>query len=215
MRSLPRPDSVHPLPPALLLRELRPRGSVQTVCRRSQPNGSLGAMNILRFLLTSFLALDLSACVESRAPLLTQTEPTAGQQFQLNFYEDFQDGKAHEFHAAIYRWNDGKYVRSGGMARDVKNLAAEPLGHDDFILQGGGETESSYFYWIARKLFPGAYLIFPIEEADVDDGIRKAICQTDKANTCVITAHDQLVALAQATAARPVRNGTLGVVLEK
>ena len=96
-------------------------------------------MNISRYLLTTFIALDLSACVESRDPLLTQTEPTAGHQFQLNFYEDFQDGKAHEFHAAIYRWNDGKYVRSGGMARDVKNLAVEPLGHDDFILQGGGK----------------------------------------------------------------------------
>ena len=172
-------------------------------------------MNISRFLLTTFIALDLSACVESRDPLLTQTEPTAGQQFQLNFYEDFQDGKAHEFHATIYRWNDGKYVRSGGMARDVKTLAVEPLGHDDFILQGGGETESSFFYWIARRLFSGAYLIFPIAETDANDGIRKAICQTDKANTCVITTHDQLVALAQATAARPVRNATLGVVLEK
>ena len=63
-------------------------------------------MNISRYLLTTFIALDLSACVESRDPLLTQTEPTAGHQFQLNFYEDFQDGKAHEFHAAIYRWND-------------------------------------------------------------------------------------------------------------
>ena len=171
-------------------------------------------MNISRFLLTTFIALDLSACVESRTPLLTQTEPTAGQQFQLNFYEDFQDGKAHEFHAAIYRWSDGKYVRSDGMAQDVKNMAVEPLGHDDFILQGG-ETESSFFYWIARRLFPGAYLIFPIAETDVDDGIRKAICQTDEANTCVITTHEQLVALAQATAARPVRNATLGVVLDK
>ena len=77
-------------------------------------------MNISRFLLTTFIALDLSACVESRAPLLAQAQATAGQQFELNFYEDFKDGKAQEFHAAIYRWNDGRYVRAGGLARDVR-----------------------------------------------------------------------------------------------
>jgi hypothetical protein len=172
-------------------------------------------MNVSGLLLATVIALDLSACVESRTPLVTQAQPAVGQQFELNLYEGFKDGRAQDFHTAVYQWKDGRYVRAGGLARDVKSLAAEPLGRDDLILQGGGENESSFFYWIARRLFPGVYLIVPIIETDVDDTTRDAICQADTQNTCTIKAHDQLVTPAQATAAKPLRNPALGVVMQK
>jgi hypothetical protein len=172
-------------------------------------------MNVCRLLLATVIALDLSACVESRTPLVTQAQPAVGQQFELNLYEGFKDGRAQDFHTAVYQWKDGRYVRSGGLARDVKSLVAEPLGRDDLILQGANESESNFNYWIARRLFPGVYLIFPIVEADVDDATRNAICQSDSENTCTIKAHDQLVMLAQATAAKPLRNPALGVVMQK
>jgi hypothetical protein len=85
-----------------------------------------------------------------------------GQQFELNLYEGFKDGRAQDFHTAVYQWKDGRYVRSGGLARDVKSLVAEPLGRDDLILQGANESESTFNYWIARRLFPGVYLIFQL-----------------------------------------------------
>lgn len=175
----------------------------------------LSVMNVSRFLLATVIALDLSACVESRTPLVTQAQPAVGQQFELNLYEDFKDGRAQDFHTAVYQWNDGRYVRAGGLARDVKSLVAEPLGGDDLLLQGANERESTFNYWIARRLFPGVYLIFPIVEADVDDATRKVICQADTQNICTINAHDQLVTLARATAAKPLRNPALGVVMQK
>lgn len=172
-------------------------------------------MNVCRLLLATVIALDLSACVESRTPLVTQAQPAVGQQFELNLYEGFKEGRAQDFHTAVYQWKDRRYVRSGGLARDVKSVVAEPLGRDDLILQGANESESTFNYWIARRLFPGVYLIFPIVEADVDDATRNAICQSDSENTCTIKAHDQLVMLAQATAAKPLRNPALGVVMQK
>jgi hypothetical protein len=79
-------------------------------------------MNIPGLLLTTIVGLDLSAWVESKIPLLTQARPTAGQQFELNQYEGFKDGRAQDFHSAVYQWKGGRYIRAGGLARDVKSL---------------------------------------------------------------------------------------------
>ena len=50
-------------------------------------------------------AVVLSACVQSKTPLLTATKPLLGDQFQLNRYEDFTDGKADSVKLSVFRWN--------------------------------------------------------------------------------------------------------------
>jgi hypothetical protein len=44
--------------------------------------------------------LNLSACVESQIPLLTDTQLLLGQQFEVHLYENFVDGKALDFHTS-------------------------------------------------------------------------------------------------------------------
>jgi hypothetical protein len=72
------------------------------------------------------------------------------------------------------------------------------------------------YYCIDRKLAVGVYLIFPLKETDADTATRNAACGANQPEgICWIRNYDQLVAVARATAARPVREAALGVVLTR
>lgn len=165
---------------------------------------------------TAIAAFALSACVESRVPLVTNTQPVLGQQFEVHLYEDFVDNKAGAVHASAYRWQDGQYVRVNGLSRDAKSFVAQPLAGNDFLIQSSDEGKQVYLYWIGRKLAPGVYLIFGVDEADADETTRNAICGTDRPEgICRVTARDELITLARATAAKPPKKPALGVVVSK
>ena len=117
-------------------------------------------------------ALALSACVESQMPLVTDARPLLGQQFEVHLYENFIDKKANDFHTSSYRWTDGQYVRAGRLARDAKTFVAQPLEANDFLIQSTDENSKLFNYWIGRRLVEGVYLIFPLNEDDVDDATR-------------------------------------------
>ena len=156
----------------------------------------------------------LAACVESQTPLITDAKPLLGQQFEVHLYEDFVDGKATDFHTANYYWREGQYVRGSGAARDAKRFVAQPLAGNDFLLQSSDDRGKPFYYWIGRKLAVGVYMIFPLDETDADDATRIAICGKDRPEGfCPIESYDQLLTLARATAAKPVRKAALGVVL--
>jgi len=159
-------------------------------------------------------AVSLSACVESKNPLVTDAKPLVGQLFEVHLYEDFVEKKASGFHAAVYQWKDGQYVRASGLVRDVKHFVAEPLTGDDFIIQSSDDRDN-YLYWIGRRLTPGVYMIFGIDEKDADDATRKAICGDRQDDICMVTNRQQLVTLAHASAAKLPRNPALGVLLAK
>jgi hypothetical protein len=161
-------------------------------------------------------ALTLSACVESQVPLITDTQPLLGQQFEVHLYETFVDGKASDFHTSTYYWKQGQYVRGSGLARDAKRFVAQALAANDFLLQSSDDSAKLFNYWIGRKLAIGVYLIFPLDETDADEATRKAACGKDQIEgICRVGSYDQLVTLARATAAKPVRDAALGVVLTK
>lgn len=170
----------------------------------------------LAFAVAAAASLNLSACVVSDKPLLKDAKPTLGQQFDVHLYERFVAGKAAEFHATSYTWKDGQYARSSGMAQDVSRFVYQPLGDNDFLIQGSGENQSLYNYWIGRKLVDGVYLIVPLDEMDSSAALRDGACAKDPpAGVCKIETLDQLVALARATAAKPVRDPSLAVVITK
>jgi hypothetical protein len=160
-------------------------------------------------------ALFLSGCVQSEAPLITDAQPLLGQQFEVHLYEDFVENKASGMHAAIYQWKDGQYVRGGGLAQDVKRFVAEPLAGNDFVIQSSDEAGRVHLYWIGRRLSPGVYLIFGVDETAIDDVTRKAICGDRSEVICWVSTRDQLLTMARATAAKPPRNPALGVVLSR
>jgi hypothetical protein len=160
-------------------------------------------------------ALFLSACVQSEAPLITDAQPLLGQQFEVHLYEEFVDNKASGVHASTYQWKDGQYVRATGLARDARRFVAQPLAGNDFVIQSSDENGKVFLYWLGRRLTPGVYQIFGINELDADEATRKAICGTQSGDICWVTTRDQLLTMARATAAKPPRNPALGVVLSK
>ena len=161
-------------------------------------------------------AISLAACVESQAPLLENAQPLLGQQFEVHLYEEFVDNKASAVHASVYQWKDGQYVRANGLARDAKSFVAQPLAGNDFLIQSTDASRNTYLYWIGRKLSPGVYLIFAIDEMDTDQDSRTAVCGSDHSDgICNVKTREQLIRLAHATAAKPPRNAALGVVLSR
>jgi hypothetical protein len=160
--------------------------------------------------------LTLSGCVVSKTPLMTDSRPLLGQQFEVHLYENFVDNKANDFHTSIYQWKDGSYVRGSGWSRDAKRFVAQSLAANDFLLQSTDEDAKVFYYWIGRKLAAGVYMIFPLDENDVDDATRKAVCGADEPEgICRVRSYEQVVTLARATAGKPVRQAALGVVLAK
>jgi len=168
-----------------------------------------------KLMVAAIAGLLLSACVQSQAPLITDAQPLLGQQFEVHLYEEFVDNKASGFHTSIYQWKDGQYVRAGGLAQDVKRFVAQPLAGNDFIIQSSDENGRVFLYWLGRRLTPGVYQIFGVNEMDVDDATRKAICGERSEVVCWIATRDQLLTMARATAAKPPRNPALGVVLSR
>lgn len=165
----------------------------------------------------SFVTWVLPGCLMSREPLLTDALPSLGGQFEVHLYEDFQNAKAGDFHVATYRWEDGRYVRSSGSARDAVNFAVRELGGDDFIIQSSSGPEKVFNYWIGRRVIPGVYLMVPIDENDVDAAIRSTACAKEKPayEICRVETYDHLVMLARGTASKPLRDPALGVILPR
>ena len=168
-----------------------------------------------RLAVAAIAALSLSACVQSQTPLITDSQPLLGQQFEVHLYEDFVDNKASGVHASVYQWKDGQYVRASGFAQDAKRFVAQPLAGNDFIIQSSDENGKIFLYWIGRRLTPGVYQIFGIDEMDADEATRKKICGERSDSICSVTSRDQLLTMARATAAKPPSNAALGVVLSR
>jgi hypothetical protein len=163
-----------------------------------------------------FVTLALPACVVSHEPLLTDAQPLLGWQFEAHLYEDFQNAKAGDFHIATYRWQDGRYVRASGLARDATSFAARELSGDDFIIQSSSGPDKMFSYWVSRRVIPGVYLIAPINENDVDADARSTLCAKEAAEgICRVETYDHLVMLARGTASKPLRDPALGVILPR
>lgn len=159
--------------------------------------------------------LMLAGCVESGKPLITGARPLIGERFEVHLYESFVENKASHFHTAVYQWSDGQYVRASGLASDAKRFVAEPLAGTDFVLQSTDEDGKRFVFWIARKLSDGVYQIFALNAEDADEATRSAMCSKDFTVLCRIASHEHLVAMARATAAKPVRDPALAVLLSK
>lgn len=196
------------------LKERRPflQGIVQTISKRLSGVGRLfskGSVGI-----TAGLALALSGCIQSPVSLITDAKPLVGEVFEAHFYQNFVEGKAESVHKAVYHWKDGRYMRVGGPANGVQSFVATPLDGADFVIEGRGESDGNYAYWMARKIVDGVYLIVPINEDDADEITRTKSCsQSALTGFCVVKGREELMTFAKAVASKPMHNPTLGVLI--
>jgi hypothetical protein len=155
-------------------------------------------------------SLLLAACVQSEQPLLTGTKPVLGDQFQLNLFDGFTDGKADTVRTAVFRWNAGRYVLVSGDLQDVKNLVAQPLDDNNSLLQVGNDKE--YVYLLSRKLAEGTYRILPVNEKDLDAAAQKQNCVTLKQEICTIASRQQLDTFVRASRGKTIPYTMMAVI---
>jgi hypothetical protein len=152
----------------------------------------------------------LAACVQSEKPMLTGTKPVLGEQFQLNLFDDFTDGKATTVKTAVFRWDDSRYVLISGNLADVKIIAAQPLDDTNSLIQVSNEKD--YMYVLGRKLAEGTYRILPVNEEDLDAAAQKRNCVTLKGHTCTIATRQQLDTLVRASLGKTITYNMVAVI---
>jgi hypothetical protein len=179
-----------------------------TMISRVHPFRSLLALTAV------VLAVFTAGCVQSKKTLISDAKPLMGASFEAHFFENFIEGKASVTHTAFYRWKDDRYVIVRGSDDRVAHFKGFALGGDDFVVEGAVKNASVLNYWVARKVVDGVFLIVPVNEADSDAATRTAAC-TGKGTdgNCFVEKRDELVELAKATAAKALRNPTLGVLV--
>jgi hypothetical protein len=174
--------------------------------RSRSAEAALAAVALL--LLAGFM---LAACVQTKTPLLTGTKPVFGDQFQLNLYEDFTDGKAITMKTAGFRWSATHYtLASGDPPSGVKSFVAEPLDADTFLLEAS--DEKVYVYLLGRKLAEGTYRILPVDEKYLDKATQTQTCVTQDSETCTIATRQQLDTFVRASIGKTIAYTMLVVI---
>jgi hypothetical protein len=152
------------------------------------PTTKAALVPVALILLAAFM---LAACVQSETPLLAGTTPMLGDQFQLNLYEDFTDGKAVSAKTAVFRWSATRYaLASGDPPSGVKSFVAEPLDADTLLIEAS--DEKVYAYLLGRKLAEGTYRILPVDEKYLDKATQTRACVTQNSETCTVATRQQL-----------------------
>lgn len=171
-------------------------------------------MSILRrFTLVALCALSLSACIDSAAPVLTDSQPLLGQTFRLQFFS-LRKGVAHEPVQSLYVWNGKQYAHAGGGMDDVKAFTVHAFEAGDLIAQSvADERQATIEYGVVRRLADGVFLLVPIDEDDADEATRAKYCQHAEKAACRVTTREQVFAFARATVARRSDNGGLVIRL--
>jgi hypothetical protein len=153
----------------------------------------------------------LAACIDSAAPILTDSQPLLGERPRLQLYA-LRDGAAHEPETETFHWRSARYVRTGGTTNDIGDFTLHAFAGGDLIVQSvrpGHPVE----YAIARKLADGAYLLVAIDENDAAEATRSKFCSKEADTACRVTTREALLVMARATAAKPHTTGGLAILI--
>jgi hypothetical protein len=164
---------------------------------------------IIRAVLAGVCVLSLSACIDSKDPILTDAQPVLGPRLNLQLYT-LHKGVAEEPEKVQFAWNGKSYARSGGGMKDVGAVTVHPFEAGDYILQSMPVRQLQKIeYALLHPLASGAYLVIAIDEADADEAARAANCKHPEGAACRIETREQLFAFARATAAKHSDEGGL------
>jgi len=166
----------------------------------------------VRAAFAALCAASLSGCVDSVGPILTDSQPEFGPRLRLQFYS-LRKGFAQEPEQANFSWNGALYAHAGGGMKDFSAFSVHPFEGGDYIVQEvPAKRPRITEYGLLHKIADGTYQVIAIDEDDADEPTRAAFCgKGDKADPspCRITAREQLLAFARATAARQKTDGGL------
>jgi hypothetical protein len=135
--------------------------------------------------------------------LLTGTKPVLGEQFQLNLFEDFTDGKAISVKTAVFRWSATRYALvNGDPPSGVKSFVAEPLDAETFLIEAS--DDKVYAYLLGRKLAEGTYRILPVDEKYLDKAVQTRTCATLNSEACTVATRQQLDTFVRASIGKTI-----------
>jgi hypothetical protein len=172
------------------------------------PTAKAALVPVAVILLAAFM---LAACVQSKTPLLVGTKPMLGEQFQLNLFEDFTDGKAVSAKTAVYRWSGTRYgIVGGDPPSDVKFFTAEPLDADTLLIEASNGVVFAYL--LGRKLAEGTYRILPVDEKYLDKATQTQTCVTQNSETCTVATRPQLDTFVRASLGKTIAYTMVAVI---
>lgn len=172
--------------------------------------GQSAARRALNFL-TIAGPLMLGGCIDSARPLLTGGQPLIGERARIEFYV-LRDGAAREPKVEAFIWRNDRYHPVRGAASDIHDFTLHPFEGDDLIVQSQ-RPDYPAEYGIARKLAEATYLLFAVNENDVDATTRDKYCGKGVRAACRVATREALLAFAHASAAKPHSAGSLAVLL--
>jgi hypothetical protein len=163
---------------------------------RTHRAGSIAASLALILL----AAAVLSACVGSHARLLTGSN-LLGEQFQLNQYLEFIEGRAVSSRIAAFRWSGARYELTGGDASGVKFFRAESWSPGVLLIEGTDDKD--YVYFLAHKLAEATYRVLPVNENNLGKATQKRLCVKQDRDNCTIETRAQLDPFVRASIGKP------------
>ncbi|HEY6256870.1 MAG TPA: hypothetical protein VIY51_13860 [Xanthobacteraceae bacterium] len=169
--------------PAISTRVAKPREPNRDGRNRSGHDTLITAALIL------FAAFILSACVGGHTQLVSGSK-LFGDQFQLNLYQEFIDGKSISTKTAVFRWNGTRYELVSGDASGVKFFRAEALGKNDLLVETTDDKD--YVYFLAHKLAEATYRFVPVNENNLGKAEQKRLCVMQDRDSCTIETRAQL-----------------------
>jgi hypothetical protein len=159
-------------------------------------------------------AFALAGCIDSAAPILTDSRPLLGPQLHVTFYT-LRDGHINEDNEeAIFNWNGRLYAHAAGALSEMAGFSVHPFDGANFIVQTvpvDRARGSDYALMHPVALAKDAYFVVAIDETDADEATRKANCGETSKHACRVSTQEQLWALARATAAHPHPSGLFAV----
>jgi hypothetical protein len=161
-------------------------------------------------LLVLMASLALGGCVQSKTPFLTGTKPLLGDQFQLNTFEDFTEGKAVTVKTGVYRWSGTRYALVSGEVSGVKFFSVQPLDDSDFLVEATDDKD--YAFLLAHKLAEGTYRISPVNEKNVDAATQKRLCVAQDSSTCTIATREALDTMVRASVGKTIPYTMVAVI---
>jgi hypothetical protein len=164
------------------------------------------------------LAVSLTGCISSTAPILGDAKAILGEQIELHMFAPRDaaapDGTLRNQGVATAQWNGGRYV-----VRTRSDLLSDFTIHAfegrDLIMQTLPRAPKATEYALVRRLSDGVYAVLPLRDDVVNDGTREKFCTKTEEAPCRITTPEQLFVFARAMAdnAEGRQDATIVVVL--